>query len=305
MWCSSRYGAHIDADVCADINGVCVALNRSIVASYSGGRRKKSFVFPFHCVKSGIVSFFDSTRYCVFPLCCLFVVTTLPRGTLTAWNFPLYRITCYAMLGLRHQSINIVERPIEGGARSRMNVFTRPMGFLLLSKHEIYCCQRCARTRGPSTATTKAGTSLAERERPRFCIGKPVPFIVWYRSHGGMARGIKMKLLVALVYIRNLVPGQEEEAAFLCWRLLFCALLCVYIHVAAIVWPTSREEWATKERGASDPISFAPLSSSFWGSKTRRPLCSAKQPTWTRAAQTSSFWWCCSAHSFLDVRTMW
>ena len=44
-----------------------------------------------------------------------------------------------------------------------------------------------------------------------------------------------MKLLVALVYIRNLVPGQEEEAAFLCWRLLFCALLCVYIHVAAIV----------------------------------------------------------------------
>ena len=179
-----------------------------------GEEKKKSFVFPFHCVKSGIVSFFDSTRYCVFPLCCLFVVTTLPRGTLTAWNFPLYRITCYAMLGLRHQSINIVERPIEGGARSRMNVFTRPMGFLLLSKHEIYCCQRCARTRGPSTATTKAGTSLAERERPRFCIGKPVPFIVWYRSHGGMARGIKMKLLVALVYIRNLVPGQEEEAAF-------------------------------------------------------------------------------------------
>ena len=167
MWCSSRYGAHIDADVCADINGVCVALNRSIVASYSGGRRrKKNFVFPFHCVKSGIVSFFDSTRYCVFPLCCLFVVTTLPRGTLTAWNFPLYRITRYAMLGLRHQSINIVERPIEGGARSRMNVFTRPMGFLLLSKHEIYCCQRCARTRGPSTATTKAGTSLAKRERP-------------------------------------------------------------------------------------------------------------------------------------------
>ena len=75
---------------------MCVALNRSIVASYSGGRRKKSFVFPFHCVKSGIVSFFDSTRYCVFPLCCLFVVTTLPRGTLTAWNFPLYRITRYA-----------------------------------------------------------------------------------------------------------------------------------------------------------------------------------------------------------------
>lgn len=87
---------------------------------------------------------------------------------------------------------------------------------LLLSKHGIYCCKRCARTlcRGLSTCISTQRTTSNNTREPYFCTGKPVPFIgpfilsKKYRERQRVVRststGIKM-LVVA--------RGEEAETA--------------------------------------------------------------------------------------------
>ena len=150
-------------------------------------------------------------------------------------------------------------------------------------------------------------------DQPHFCIGKPLFFFRGrhpHRFHSGVRRYTARdggeheaprhqdanagSSWATYLYVCIDTPWRRRGSSssfffllffivrlalffFLWWRL--CA---VYTHVAAIVWPTWREEWARrrrerkkKKRQASDPIPFC--------SKTRRPLCARPSSPLERA----------------------